>query len=187
MNHDSFEKMDREFLDGLKNVREKKVPESIRANFKRSVLERLVSAGKPAAFSLSFAAVPVLILALGGALCWFYLKPNRAVPDNLRTRAEVLKAEAENKEKPTEVFPAIPKQVKTTEESALRVPELVKVTESNLISELEALKELGVWTEADEEEIGISADQIFVELETFASEMLSGTNSVNPPQTSPAN
>lgn len=187
MNNGSFEKMDKEFLDNLKSVREKKVPESVRKDFKQSVEKRLFAAGQPAPFAFSFAVVPVLILGLGAALCWFYLRPNRAVPDNMQTRAEVLKAEQLKKETPPEVIvPINPKvPVKTTAETALRVPELPQVTESNLVAELEALKELGVWTEKDEEEIGISADQVFVELETLASEMLSGTNSVNPPQTAP--
>ena len=39
------------------------------------------------------------------------------------------------------------------------------VTEAEILSDIEALKELGVWTEEDEEKLGILAEERFSELE----------------------
>lgn len=163
---ESFEKMDKEFLDGLKNIREKKVPDTVRQNFKQSVERRIMSAGRPAGFGFSFAMLPVFVLAAGVALCWFYLRPNRPVPVNVE-----IKQESAPIQTPALVLKTVPEAPVKIQPNA---PKLEEITESNLVAELEALKELGVWTEQDEEEIGIPADLIFEELEAMIGEMPAG-------------
>ena len=191
MNNESFEKMDREFLSSLKDVREKKVPEEIRRDFKRSVEERLASAGQPG-FGLSLLAAPALVLVLGAALCWVYLKPAPPVQENIPVETELQKKETVTEALPAPMPVAAPapvpaavrKIVHSDVQMNAQLPKLAQITESNIVNELEALKELGVWTEKDEEEIGITSDQIFEELETLAGELISGGTSSGVPQTS---
>ena len=183
MNNESFEKMDKEFLNSLKNAREKKVPEGIRRDFKRSVEERLASAGQPA-FGLSLVAVPALVLVLGAALCWFYVKPAPPVQKNISVETELQKKETVTEALPAAVQKIVHSNVQMNAHPAAQHPELAQITESNIVNELEALKELGVWTEKDEEEIGITSNQIFEELETLAGELISGGTSSGVPQTS---
>ncbi len=198
MDHESFEKMDKDFLSSLKNVRERKVPEAVRRNFKRSVEERLASSVRPGGFSLSFLILPALAVVFGAVLCWIYLKP---VPSG----REMIPAEAEAQK--NEIAPqmagaplpapgfkapalsagaqkAIHSNVQIDDQPSAKQPELSQITESNIVSEVELLKELGVWTEKDEEEVGITSDQIFEELETLAGELLSGAAGGNVPQAS---
>lgn len=191
MNNESFEKMDREFLTHLRSVREKKVPEGIRRKFKSSVEERLLSSARPGSFGLPFIIAPAFVLLLGAVMCWIYLKPAGTVRENIPGEMELQKKDiyVQTQAVPAEVSAStvvvplakkdIQSNVQVVTMPKLNSPILSQITESNVVSELEALKELGVWSEKDEEEIGVSSDQIFEELETLAGELISGTNSVN--------
>ena len=67
------------------------------------------------------------------------------------------------------VSPIIPASVETVKAETLasqaKKAELPVFTEATLVDEIEALKELGAWTEDDEAEAGIPADVTFSDLE----------------------
>lgn len=155
MDPESFEKLDRDLMKGLKNLREKKVPDEIRKNFRRSVEERLRHTARPMGFFGAAAGWPLLMLAAGLALCWWYLRPAQIQPAGVQPKTPgVIETVAA-----PPAGPLLEKQ-----------PALPAITESNIVEEIEVFKELGAWTDEDEKEIGIPADRIFEELEVMAAE-----------------
>lgn len=68
--------------------------------------------------------------------------------------------------------PAVPSQVPAPlmkRETETQAP-AAGVKEDELLEEIEALKELGVWTEEDEEEAGIPVEAAFLELANYVSD-----------------
>ncbi len=175
-----FEKMDQEWMRKLEGARERKVPDSVRAGFRKSVEDRIFKAGRGFSFAFAPALVPLVILGAGIALSWFYLRPQQPlVPVQVEDRIQQPQARTAviSNEQNRTFKPAPPTQQSgfqaVTEKAAAPVPAALtpELTESNIVEEIEMLKELGVWTEDDETEIGVSADQIFEELETMAGEI----------------
>ncbi len=178
MNPESFEKMDREWMDSLERMRERKVPEDIRRGFRKSVEQRILKAGQGFSFSPAPVLTAVAIVCLGAALCWFYLRPRQPlVVTRPEQRIQYPNASdavtSFNQEEASAGLPApVPASVvrDTAPRAALPLPSGPVLDESNIVEEIEALKELGVWTDDDEEEIGVSAEQIFNELEMAAAD-----------------
>ncbi len=168
MDNKEFEKLDQDLMKGLSGLREKQVPQEIRKNFKRSVEERILGLGRPAPFSFSVFVVPACVLVFGLALCWFYLRPKHVEPlvaePKPMVKAEMPKVETAKPEAKSSavVIPEKPVMVS--------VAKPAEINENELLEEIEALKELGVWTDEDEKDIGISTDQLFEELEIMAGE-----------------
>lgn len=188
---DKFEKLDAELMKGLSGLREKSVPAEIRRNFRRSVEERVLRMNRPAAFSWNAAILPVFVLGLAIGFSWFYLKPKPVRP--VVTAVPTIEQEIRQTAPPTQ---AVQKRASVTREvvqpqiplkPAAAVQEsLPAISESELVSEIEMLKELGAWTEEDEAEIGIPSEQIFEELEMLAGEWAQPGSSGTLPQTSQA-
>ena len=169
MDPQSFEKLDQEMMRSLGTVRRKRVPEEIRKNFRAAVEKRILESTRPGGFPLLFAAVPAVVLILGLALCWFYLRPAprplMPEPALARTvRSAMVPAAAPAPKAAAPVIEVAKPQPPAPE------AQLSKITENNIVDEIEALKELGAWTDDDEQAIGIPSDQIFEELETLAGE-----------------
>lgn len=176
MNQESFEKIDQELFEKLQEVREKKVPASLRSDFSLEIERRIEGMGRPFVFHPGYAILPICAV-LGAALCWFYLKPEPRVPEPHPAVLISAAAQAPTEKKTFTSKPLIVSSAPSQSVPVVKESILPQITESNLVSELEVLKELGVWTEEDEQEIGISRDLIFEELETFAGDLFSSTNS----------
>ncbi len=177
MESEMFDKLDRDLMKGLQTLREKPVPQEIRRNFRRSVEERILEIGRPPLFSWQTALIPAAVLVLGLALIVLFVKPRPVtVSPQMKEAPAVIRETAKSEVKI--LAPALPmpsevkREVQVDREIQNQNPQTqaAVVSESDLLSEIETLKELGVWTDEDEEEIGISSDQIFEELEILMGE-----------------
>ena len=136
MNLDSFEKIDSDLMKLAEKLRETKVPENMRNDFSKSVEDRILRERRAPGLGWMLPSFALVFgLALAGAAAWFIMAP---------------------KQKPIAPVPVF------SEPSG---PPLAEFRESNIIQEIEALKELGLWTDEDEEAIGIPAEQAFSEME----------------------
>ena len=129
MNHEAFEKMDQSWIKGLKNVRDRQVPQQALRDFSESVEQRIFEKEKQRK-RLIGVGVPAAALAL--ALVFFAVSRFLFIPG---------------------VPPAT---------------EPVPTQESEIIAEVQILRELGAWTEEDDLAIGVSVETSFAELELMA-------------------
>ena len=145
-----FEKMDSEMMEIFKPARNQAMPEGLLKNFSARVESKILKGNIRAG------------LGGGGLAAWGFAFFILAV-----VLWRVLPAQGPA---------AVPVPVIVLESPALRVPPGAKqspvphdvsapATETEILSDIEALKELGVWTEEDEEKIGILAEERFSELE----------------------
>ena len=135
-----FEQMDKEMMETLQGVRDQKMPEGLLKDFsagvERKIRERNVRpAGIGAGFGWASALALGLVLLVLGAVIWKLLPAKRPIVVPVKSAS------------PTYVI--------------MRSPG----SPSEIVNEIEALKELGVWTDEDEEKLGIALEETFSELE----------------------
>lgn len=175
----SFEQLDREMMKNMETMRLRPVPPEIRKDFRRSVEQRILLELRGGGFSLMTFAVPLCVLALGAALCWFYLRPPRIQPpaETVPQKKETVQVRQPVPAVPREVRPARAVQPVPVRPVSIQLP---VITENNVVDEIEALKELGAWTDQDETDIGIPADQSFAELDLLGADLVQGAPSGQP-------
>ena len=146
-----FKKMDDWMMDAARQEREKRVPEKDMKEFHDGVIKKILERqrhgiGMPYV-GLGMAGVLSLALILGLVI---YLRPNPAAKVKPAVEQPIAVSSTTVQEKASSVEAAAPPPM----------------TESSLVEDIEALKELGVWTDQDEEEAGIPVEVIFSDLET---------------------
>ncbi len=154
MNDKNFEKMDEAWMQALRSVREKKVPNNILRNFDVLVAQRIIHQQKEnPVFAGGWALVllPALAIVLAVGIWRFFpefKKPSPTVPalTSQFVQPEPLKVEA----------------VEALVPAAISVADL---HEEEIADEIEALKDLGVWTDEDESSVGILPENTFDELD----------------------
>ena len=168
MNHEKFEDLDQQLEKELGPLRSRRVPRAMLKGFSAAV-EKKISEGATPLFPLT-AAVPLLmvvfILMMLGAL-WFFAKVPSKIPEKAALPVPVV----------TQSREAIPVQVKMGAEEI--PPALTALRDQDLILEIEVMQELGVWTDADNEEIGITLEDYLTVLEgVLESEILPSASQI---------
>ena len=149
---DPFEKLDKEMMEALQEVRHQKIPEGLLRNFSTEVQRKIQERNiRPAGIGLGLGIWVILALAFltFGMVIWKLLPPApkpKVVPILMPVSQIPAAATPSSSAPPSKITPA-------------------PLTESEIISEIEALKELGVWTEEDEAKLGITLEETFSELE----------------------
>ena len=164
---DEFEKMD----DYLKKVfRDQKdifQPGKDLKGFSDSVVKRILERQRNRQIGFGIAA-GFSAVAVFGMVMVFVMQPRPATAPEISAPAAVeAKVPASMVNQAREIIPAVSKKQELVQAPAATVTVPEPVTEETLAAEIEALKDLGVWTEQDEEEIGIPADVIFAEIQTY--------------------
>ena len=171
---DDFDKLDKEMMERLKPVREKSIPESIRKNFAEDVEKKIID-GEPASGGFGWGVVlaPALLVFVGVVV---FLKMT-AVPEKASQvvpPAQPIAKVAKPIAAPTPVdVPAPVAQTPVKSSVVDEVEQLSVETESELFSEIEVLKELGVWNEEDDQILDISMEDSLREMELFAEDFAS--------------
>ncbi len=164
MNHE-FEKMDAEMMETFKRARNQEIPEGLLKNFsasvERKILERHV---RPSRLGVGWAGLAVLGFAflIFGAVLWRLLPATRPAPVQVPVQAVnsvILRPEAEESR---EILRSAQDDKRRAQDDKQRIQ---NDDSTEILSDIEALKELGVWTEEDEEKLGILAEERFSELE----------------------
>lgn len=151
---DEFEKMDDSMLKTFRPLREQKFSKAEMDDFHAKVMKQIADrpipqAGFPYAGLVTAAAFSAAVIF--AAAFYFHqlqVPPHQEAP----VKAKVVR---------TIPIPEIPAP-------QISVPAPVVIAEEDLLAEIEALKELGVWTEEDEEEAGIPVEAAFLELARYA-------------------
>lgn len=137
MKDEQFKKEDEKMMERMKPVRERRVAPEFLKGFSASVVRKIEAKKEPATRSFTWqAAVPVFaVLVLAFVTL---VRPNGI----LQPQAPVPESA---------VF------------EIAQLPEPVLQVEATLADEIEALKELGVWTNEDEEAVGVEAEEAELE------------------------
>lgn len=151
MNGD-FEEVDREMMAALKGMRDQKMPEGLLKDFsagvERKILERKI---RPAGSGAGWVGVFVFCFAflIFGVVLWklFPVSKPQVIPVPVTV---TMTASVPGASKPEGGIPG-----------KIKMP----LNEAEITSEIEALRELGVWTEEDEEKLGIVMEETLSELE----------------------
>lgn len=143
MSKESFEQMDQDFEKIFRPHKEARVPDELLKDFDTQVKRRILDRKSRAfPFGIAYAALAVLVLTIA-AFGLFFWKINLPTPRPVAEPVAAVSSQA---------------PIQST-------PETADLEESDLLTEIAALQELGVWTEADDDSIGISIEQSLSELE----------------------
>lgn len=170
--NDDFIKLDEWMLDTTRRERERRVPEKDLTGFQEEVMRKIM-ARQHQGFSIPYgglAMVSVFSLAvILGAV--FYLNGTPSKKETPRVSSSAAPVTAPVVQKVIlpvpAVIPNIPVTVPEVEVSkpAANMSQPATLSESEILDEIEALKELGVWTEDDEDRAGIPVEVIFADLD----------------------
>ena len=146
-----FEKMDKEMMEALKELRGQKIPEGLLKDFSAGVEQKIRDRNvRPLGAGLgwtSFLALGVAFLVFGIVIWKLLPSRPRVIPIPARSAAE---------------SPAV-FSTRATAPAAEKFS--APLAEAEISSEIEALRELGVWTDEDEQKLGIALEETFDELE----------------------
>jgi hypothetical protein len=166
---DEFNKLDDWMMEIVKPEREKRLSEEDLKGFHDDVMKRVIERqnrgfGSPYV-GFAFAAALSLAVIFGAVL---YMRSVNIEKEKIAETGGPVKTNAEKK--PAPQYAAIDKRDSGKEFlsgslSNASLPQAAPLTEANILDEIEALKELGSWTEEDEAEAGIPADVTFADLE----------------------
>ncbi len=174
-----FEKMDEWMMKASRRAREQKVPQKELDAFHEGVMKKIVDGSRPG-FGMPFAGFVfagafTAAVVLGAA---FYFRQVTVTPDVAApVRAEVTLVTPTDVPLPEiPVSPIIqtpPVPALVTVQPIMDMPGFSKIEDpafkdEDILEEIEALKELGVWSEEDEEEAGIPIEAAFLELESYS-------------------
>ena len=176
MNKESFEKMDADFEKLFRPLKEEHVPDELFKNFELQVKRKILEQERPPISLGSWyaaVAVSLVTLAVIGILVWrMNIKSAEPVREpavrTVLTQAPVSVDPAPRlSEKPVQIEGKDKnKGIESSSNLSKDTPAVpAPLEESDLITEIEALQELGVWTEEDDNAIGISAEYSLSELE----------------------
>lgn len=178
---DKFGKMDKWMMNASREVREQRISRKELDAFHEEVMKK-IAASQTSGWKLPF---PGMMMAAGFSLAVilgaaFYLNQVRVVPEEKPVKAEVKLVTEPLVPAPQIKEPAMPEPISIPVISqaapaalSQQVPAsapAVLAKEEDLLQEIEALKELGLWTEEDEEEAGIPVETAFAELENYFGE-----------------
>jgi hypothetical protein len=174
---DDFKKLDDWMMDAAKREREQRVPEKDLQAFHDGVMKKILErgnrgfgmpyAGFAAAAALTFAMVLGTVIYIQNVRVPVSEESAKLSQNGTRAQARVEKEPMLAAVKtPAAVFYREP----VSQPQASPAPKALAVqppplTESDIVDEVEALKELGVWTEDDEAEAGIPVEVTFGDLE----------------------
>lgn len=169
MADESFEKLDQELMKGLKEARERRVPEEALKGFSDSVAKRILERKnrKPAFGFPAWVVIPAFAL-LAGAGLWYWMGvkvPQTPSPENLKMRPQAVPSVPGIVPETRRVAAPAKELISTPTAPAANPISLPALQDSDIADEIEALKELGEWTEEDEEVIEIPLEESFTELE----------------------
>lgn len=157
---DDFKKLDDWMMDAAKNTREQKIPEGELKDFHEGVMRKIMErqnagAGFPY-MGLAFVAALSLAVTFGAVI---YMKSVKVEPVTQEEASEI---------KPVAAAPVLQQEIpeiKTPVPQPKVQASAPALNEAEIIDEIEALKELGAWTEEDEAEAGIPVEVTFGDLD----------------------
>lgn len=186
MNKDSFEQMDRELEERFRPLKEVRIPQEIFKNFDVQVRRKIMEQEHrllPLGVWYAAVAVSLVTIAAIGILVW---RMNIKAPEPIAQPVKAVLGESQRQSVPSDnsklLRPARPAENESVQGTAadhdagaalsdsnlgngLPDSEMPALKDSDLVTEIEALQELGAWTEEDDDSIGISLEHSLAELE----------------------
>lgn len=152
MNDNEFEQQDAFIRKSLESVRSREVPREVLKGFRDSVEKQILAGGGAPSghgFSVPAAALAVVLAAALGGSAVFMMssRPDTAVE---------IKPESGTLSAPQEVAPVF---------TSSEVRETQTLPESDVLTDVEVLEALGVWTEEDDRSVGFQVENRFQEIE----------------------
>ncbi len=170
--NDDFIKLDEWMLEATRREREGRVPEKDLLGFQEGVMRKIMERqrrgfGFP---SMGLAMVSVFSLAvIFGAVVYLNRMPSKKETPVVSSAPAPVAAPVIKKVilPVANVIPNIPVTVPEVKVSgpSVSVSQPSLLSESEIMEEIEALKELGAWTEEDEERAGIPVEVSFADLD----------------------
>jgi hypothetical protein len=169
--NDDFKKLDEWMMNASKKAREKKVPEKDLQDFHDNVMKKILerqnaAPGFPYAGLAAVAAFSLAVI-FGAVMYMHSVKVEKNETEKAQTvenqRLDAIHsgpshyASLDGKDDG--------KQFMSGSLSSAEGPTRVPLTEASIVDEIEALKEIGAWTEEDEAEAGIPVEVTFGDLE----------------------
>ena len=150
-----FEKLDKEMMEKMKNLREQKMPEGLLWNFGAQVERKILARqARPTGMGLGWAS----LFAAGLAFLLFGVAVWKLLPARPRVVPVPVTASVTS-------IPAVSAPVILRPKAEESTRDILRSAPAEIVNEIEALKEIGVWTDEDEEKIGIALEETFDELE----------------------
>lgn len=151
MNENEFEKQDAFIRKNLESVRPREVPREVLKGFRESVEKQILAGGGAPAgygFSVPAAAFAVVFAAVLGGAAFFMLSSRPDTGVEIEPEFGAVSA-------PQEMPGFTPSEVRTETVSP----------EADVLTDVEVLEALGVWTEEDDRSVGFQVENRFQEVE----------------------
>lgn len=172
-----FEEMDQWMMKASRDVREQKISQKELNAFHESVMSKIMIQ-QPSHWSLPytglmFAAAFSLAIILGTVFYLHQVQVSKTEEKPVKVEVKLITAPmipspaVNDQAAHVTAMPQAPTPVMSQPAVSTAIPIF---QEMEILEEIEALKELGVWTEEDEEEAGIPVEAAFIELENYAGE-----------------
>jgi hypothetical protein len=172
----NFEELDQQMMDFTKTSREKSVPKKELENFNSEVMKKIARfESEPPDFNPLLISISLFcfLIMVSGMVFIHSVETGKIHPKKLQfllpapaaaMTHETIAVKLQPVPAPQVPPAVIPAAVSSQPAQGQTVRSL---NEEELIAEIEALRELGVWTEEDEEQAGMPVEVTFAETELF--------------------